>query len=704
MLVSWTWLSRYIDLDMDPEELADALSLSGLNHEDTFTHDSELVIDLEVTSNRGDCLGHIGVAREISVLYDRPLRVPDPQPAEGAEAVQQCVAVQNDFPADCSRYTARVLRGVRVAPSPAWLADSLTAVGIAPVNNIVDITNYVMLECGQPLHAFDLSAIATGAPGDKSSEDKSTAGKSSEGGRTIFVRPATKGERIEAIDHKTYELDPSMCVIADANRALAVAGVMGGAASEVSETTTDLLIEAAIFTPLSVRRTARKLKLHSPSSFRFERRVDPLGVDWASRRVCELILEIAGGQLCSGGVDTAPEIASTAPVALRLSQIERILGIAVAREEVLRILTALGCRIDGDTSQSGAVESGASDRLTVVPPTWRHDLTREADLIEEVARIHGYDKIPEDSPIAVAPSARREFDHAMDRVRQVLTAAGISEAMTPSIVTESLDAQLTPWTDRPSLQTQTPLLKGADRLRRSLLPSLLQSRADNWAAASIHADLFEVAHIYLPGESAGEPAIEQYNVGLVSGQDFYAVKGILATLVERLGVEGRLNSADEAIVGLEKDLAVRLLVGEHTIGYLGLVDTALARRLKMPTATCVAELSLPALFAGAALVPQFRAVSPYPSITRDLNLIVDEAVRWDDLETSTRTAVGIELASVQYRETYRAPEKDGDQTKRILFSVELQRRDATLTGEEADTMVQAILKQCQQDHGARLLA
>ncbi|WP_164102621.1 phenylalanine--tRNA ligase subunit beta [Candidatus Laterigemmans baculatus] len=692
MLVSWTWLSRYIDLadtpsnpgnpqKLGPDELADALSLSGLNHEETFTRGSEVVIDLEVTSNRGDCLGHIGVAREISVLFDRELRVPDPRPAESAPPVEQLVAVENQFVEACPRYTARVVRGVRVAPSPAWLADALTAVGITPVNNIVDITNYVMFECGQPLHAFDLSAVA-GA---------------NEGAAKIIVRPAAKGERIEAIDHKTYELDPSMCVIADTERALAVAGVMGGAGSEVSESTTDLLIEAAIFTPLSVRRTARRLKLHSPSSFRFERRVDPLGVDWASRRVCELILEIAGGELCSGVVDTAPEIPATAPVTLRLSQIERILGISVPRDEVLRILTALGCRVE---------EAGeeASPAMTVVPPSWRHDLTREADLIEEVARIHGYDKIPEDSPIAVAPSARREFDHAMDRVRQVLTAAGISEAMTPSIVTEALDAQLTPWTDRPALRTQTPLLKGADRLRRSLLPSLLQSRAENWSAASLHAELFEVAHVYLPGESAATPAVEQYCVGLVSGKDFYAVKGIIATLAARLGIREPLAVTEEPIAGLDPNLAVRLRVGEHAIGCLGMLDSELTRRLKLPAATCVAELSLPALFAGAALVPQFRTVSPYPSISRDLNLIVGEAVRWDQLESSTRTAVGIELAGVDYRETYRAPEKDGPQTKRILFSVELQRQDGTLTGEEADAMVQAILQQCEQDHGAKLLA
>lgn len=673
MLVSWTWLSRYIDLDMTPAELADALSLSGLNHEETFTRDGDVVIDLEVTSNRGDCLGHLGVAREVGVLYDRPLRIPDPQPTATGAGVDSLVSVRNEYSDACPRYTARVVRGVKVEDSPDWLAASLRSIGINPVNNIVDITNYVMMECGQPLHAFDLSRLK---------------------GPEIRVRPAAAEEQLEAIDHKTYALDPSMCVIADAERAVAIAGVMGGASSEVDATTTDLLMEAAIFTPLSVRRTARKLKLHSPSSFRFERRVDPAGVDWASRRACELVLELAGGELAGGVLDTAPEVPARSPVPLRLSQIERILGISVNRDEVLRILAALGCQIDG----------GADQRLSVVPPSWRHDLSREADLIEEVARIHGYDKIPEDSPIPVAPSARREFDHAVEKVRDVLTAAGISEAMTPSIVTASLDSRLSPWIDRPALATQTPLLKGADRLRRSLLPSLLQSRADNWAAANIDADLFEIAHIYLPGEQPSGLPREQYSVGFVTGRDFYAAKGILECLLARLGIDQPLRVVANAVAGLAPELSVELHVGKHLIGYLGLVDAKLAQRLKLPMATCAAELSLPSLFADAVLVPQFQRVSQYPSIVRDLNLIVAEAVQWADLEASARGAVGVELAEVRYRETYRAPDKDGEETKRILFSVALQRGDATLTGDEADLMVQSILKRCERDHGAKLLA
>lgn len=672
MLVSWTWLSRYLDLPMTPAALADALSLSGLNHESTAEVGDDVVIDLEVTSNRGDCLGHIGVAREIAVLYDLPLKLPTPQPAEASFPVTDFALIRNDFPAACPRYTARVIRGVKIGSSPAWLADSLRSIGLTPVNNVVDVTNYVMMECGQPLHAFDLAAIAD---------------------NQIVVRPGKPGEQLEAIDHRTYQLDAETCVIADAERALAIAGVMGGAGSEVTAATTDLLLEAAIFTPLNVRRSARGLKLHSPSSYRFERRVDPAGVDWASRRACQLILETAGGELASGLLDSAPQVPTREPVVLRLAQIERILGIQIDREEVIRILSVLGCGLQPTT-----------DALTIDPPSWRHDLTREADMIEEVARIHGYDKIPEDSPIPVAPSARRDFDTAMDRVRQVLLAGGISEAMTPSIVTSKLDTVLSPWTERAALQTETPLLKGATCLRRSLLPSLLQSRADNWSAASWEADLYEVAHIYLPGATPGDLPEEQYSVGLVCGQDFFHLKGLLEAMLRSLGSRGRLVVASQAIEGLDRELSVALHLDSNPIGYLGQVSKQLQQKLKLPGQTCVAELSLPAIFQGAQLVPQFQPVSPFPMISRDLNLIVSEAVRWIDLETSTRAAGGAVLACVRYQETYRAPEKDGEGTKRILFSVDLQRQNGTLTGSEADDTIEAIVQQCQQDHAARLLA
>ncbi|HAY82199.1 MAG TPA: phenylalanine--tRNA ligase subunit beta, partial [Planctomycetaceae bacterium] len=288
MRVSWNWLKEYVALEMSQDELETRLAMSGLNHEGTDQIGDDLCIDLEVTSNRPDCLGHIGVAREISVLWDQPLCLPDPAPVSSGPSVEDLIKVRIDCPELCPRYTARVIRGVKIGPSPDWLVKRLETIfwrNNAPfqsVNNVVDITNYVMMENGQPLHAFDYAKIH---------------------GAEIIVRAAQQGEQFEAIDHKVYELNPSMCVIADAQRAVALGGVMGGADSEVADHTTDLLIESADFVQLPIRNTARKLKLHSDSSYRFERGVDPDGIDWASRRACELILENAGGELADGGGD-----------------------------------------------------------------------------------------------------------------------------------------------------------------------------------------------------------------------------------------------------------------------------------------------------------------------------------------------------------------------------------------------------------------
>ncbi len=684
MLVALKWLTKYIDLPMDHEELAQRLSLAGLNHESTDVIDNQIVIDLEITSNRGDCLGHLGVAREIGVLFGLETCFPTPVLQENGPPIGDLLSVRNQFEEACPRYTARVIQGVQVGPSPEWLVEALQSVfwkrrldgtieRYQSINNVVDATNYVLMECGQPLHAFDYSKIAD---------------------KQVVVRPAANQEIMHAIDHKDYTLDPSVCVIADSTHPSAIAGVMGGASSEVSESTTDLVIEAAVFTPLSIRRTARKLKLHSPSSYRFERKVDPVGVEWASRRVCELIVELAGGTVAAGMIDTAPEIPTRAPVVLRASQLERILGIKLDVGEMTRILEALGC-------QSGSLEG---DAVAYTPPSWRHDLTREADLVEEVARIHGYDKIPDDSPIPVAPSAKRTFDTAMGKIRGVLTASGISEAMTPSVVTEKLDQSISPWTDRPALKTQVAMLKGAKTLRRSLIPSLLEGRAKNWASASLEADLFEIAHLYLPNEGDDALPTEHYSLALVTGQDFYSLKGVLETLCQRLGVDVALDVKTVDRIGFPARGCVQLVLGDQTLGYLGIVDPKVVKSWKLPNAVCAAEVSLEVLLEHSQLVPQQKAISMFPSVQRDLNFVVSESVAWREMEQVVRAAVGDSLAKITYRETYRDAKKDGNDRKRVLMTVELQRHDETLSGEQADSLVNEVIVACQKNLSAELLS
>ena len=670
MIVSWNWLKEYVSLEMDAAELEHRLAMAGLNHESTERVGEDLAIDLEVTSNRPDCLGHIGVAREVSVLWNLPLCKPDPQPPATGPEVAELAKVSILCPELCYRYTARVIRGVKIGPSPQWLADHLRSVGVAVINNVVDISNFVMLEVGQPLHVFDLRLLK---------------------GPEIIVREARAEEKFEAIDHRIYDLEPGMCVIADAQRAVAVAGVMGGVDSEVSSDTADLLIESAEFAPLSIRTTVRKLGLHSPSSYRFERGVDPAGVDWASRRCCELILQLAGGQLAPGVLDVGAPRPKRSPITLRLSQLPRILGISVAADDVRRILTALGNE-----------HVRADDRtIEVVPPTWRRDLVREIDLVEEVARIHGYEKIPEDVGVPMAASHRSDEDRVLEKIRHGLSSAGIDEAMTASMVPRSWCDAFSPWSDAPPLQCSTPMLKGADVLRKSLVPSLLEARRVNESVANSEIEMFETARVYLP-QPGGLPR-EGWTLAITSGRGFHFLKGVVESCLEMLHISQTLHVAGSQLPMLEPDQQGRLELGGELLGFLGQVNARGLKEFGLRGATSVLELDLAVLASHANLIPQQQALSEYPAIARDLNLIVDEQLPWSQLEATIRNAAGPLLETLQFQEVYRDPKKDGEGKKRLLFSITLRSTERTLTNEEADEVRDQVVTACHQQHDAVLL-
>ncbi len=496
MLVSWNWLKQYVPLTMSVAELERRLMMAGLNHESTTEVGGDLAIDLEVTSNRPDCLGHIGIAREVAVLWESDLTIPAARPAEGKTPVEKLVKVRIDCPDLCLRYTARVVRGVKIGPSPKSIVRRLETVGITPINNVVNISNYVLMEVGQPLHTFDFAKLE----GKMGTVPAAKGDSPLFSGAEILVRRPLPGEVIEAIDHKAYVLGAEMCMICDARRPVAIGGVMGGAQTEISPATRDVLVEAAEFDPVSIRNTARQLNLHSDSSYRFERRIDPEGLDWASRRCCELILEIAGGELAAGVVDVGQPSPTREPIVLRLSQIERILGIPVPDRRVREILMALGNEVSHPESflPRSSASTPQPTSMTVVPPSWRRDLTREIDLIEEVGRINGYDAIPEDVGVPMVPSARRRDDRVFERVRRVLTAAGFDEALTLSVVDAQASASMSPWTNAEPLRSLMPVIRGADHLRRSLVPSLLAARRTNESLANSEIELFEIAKIYLP--------------------------------------------------------------------------------------------------------------------------------------------------------------------------------------------------------------
>lgn len=683
MIISRNWLADYVQVPGTVDAVVERLLMAGLNHESTVPVGDDTAVEIEVTSNRPDCLGHIGVAREVAVLFGRPLHVPDPRPLEGAAEAAGSVSVEIRSPEICPCYTARVIRGVIVGPSPAWLVDRLATVGVASVNNVVDVTNYVMLECGQPLHAFDLAKVR--------------------GGR-IVVRRAVDGEPFTAINHKTYTLTAQMCVIADADRPVALAGVMGGADTEISTETTDVLLESAQFAPLPVRAAARGLILASASSYRFERGPDPAMVDWASRRAAALILELAGGTLERGAVVAGRLACAPAMVRLAAERVGEVLGVDIADARQRQILTALGF-----VEERG----GAAHDHRWRAPTWRRDCWREIDLIEEVARIEGYGHVPENAVIAARPIELSDRERTVRRVAEVLVGAGLCEAMTRSVVAEATAVIQSPWGDAPPLTISPPLVRGADRLRRSLLPSLLEARAGNVAVGVDDADLFEIAHGYLArpaAEAAGGPVEEPLLAGVVVGGDFARAKGLCAAVLAGIGVGGpdvriEYRPIDLAPFAPGRAAEVVLARGGHSeerIAVVGEVAGAVANRLGLEGIVSAAEVRLDRITFAVALERPLVKPSDFPAVQRDVNLVVDEGVPWGRVEEAITAAGGAPLEGCRLTQVWQDAERLGAGKKSFVVGLTLRSRAGTLSGDEAGRIVEAIVAECGRRVGAVL--
>ncbi len=669
MIVSWNWLTDYLRLDMPVEALAERLALTGLNLEGISDVGGDIAIDLEVTSNRPDCLGHIGVAREISAVFDRPLCLPDPRPATAGPPVETRTAVSVEDPKLCSRFTARVVSGAKIGPSPWWLRKRLETLGVRPISNVVDITNYVMFECGQPLHAYDLDRLA---------------------GRRLVVRRAKPGEKLTAINNKVYELTPDMLAIADAERPVGLAGVMGGLDTEIGPGTTSLLIEAARFDAISVRRTSRALGLFSPSSFRFERPIDPEATEWASRRCAELVLRLAGGTLHPGVIDVGDKDYDRPPVTLRLDQIRRILGIAIDRAAVDRILRALGLEPVGESPSS----------LTFRPPSWRSDLEREIDLIEEVARIHGYEHIPEDRAVPLTSTPRGQRERVEGAIRESLIGAGFDEAATFSLVEERLSGGLSPGPAVPPLRVDHSSRRRESALRQSLVPSLLAARLHNEAHGQFDADLFEIANVYIP-RSDGSLPHEPTRLAIVAGRDFRGLKGVVEGLLDGLHVATPLSARPVDIPMFAPGRAAELRLGEDRLGYIGEVAPARLDEFGLRGACAATELELDVLLREANLVAGYRPLPPFPAVVRDLSLEVARILPWGELAEAVVGAAGPTLEAVHYLDTFQGGNL-ADDRQSVHFSMVYRHPERTLTGDEVEAAVRSVVAACESRFQARL--
>jgi phenylalanyl-tRNA synthetase beta chain len=657
MKVPMAWLKEYVDPPASPQDLAKLLVMAGVGVESVEGD----VLDLEITANRADLLSMLGVARETGVNLRRPVRVPDLALAESGDDVAKTLSVDVAAKELCPRYTARAVTGVKVGPSPSWMVQRLEAAGIRSINNVVDITNYVLLESGQPLHAFDATLLR---------------------GKKIVVRRAAPDEKIVAIDGKEYKLTKDTLVIADAERAVAIAGVMGGKDSEITNSTVDVVIESAQFDPVSIRRTGRRLALSSDSSYRFERGVDFDTVDWASRRAVSLLLQLAGGKALKGVLDvSAPR--PVRPVAkVRPARITQVLGLAVAPARVREILTGLGAQVAGSDAE-----------LEVTSPVGRRDLKIEVDYIEEVARIEGYDKIPCDTSFGLRVAVDNLEDLVREVVRTTLSGLGGYECLTWSFAEANTPNRVSFWTAGAPIPLRDP--QGAvDRtLRESLAPRLLEVLQTNESYKEPLRPVYEIAHLYRrEGKSYGEKNV----LAIAAPGDPLDMKGLVQTVLDRLSIALDLQPAPLGF--LEAGTAAEIRIGGATAGYLGQAGPALSG---LRTPGSVAEIDFDAIVGAARLTHPYKDFNRQPPVDRDLAVVLPDATTWKQVEAAVRAAAPPSLESVRFLNEYKGKGIDAGH-KSWAFSMVFRAADRTLTGPEVDTAVQAILKALEQGLGARL--
>jgi phenylalanyl-tRNA synthetase beta chain len=621
------------------------------------------------------------------------LRLPASGISERAPAASSALKVRIESPGRCFRYAARIIDGVAIGPSPEWLARRLESCGVRSISNVVDATNFVLLEWGQPLHAFDLEKVA---------------------GREIVVRQAAPGEKLRTLDGVERVLSADDLVIADRDRPSALAGVMGGGDSEISAGTTRVLLESAWFEPTGVRRTARRHGLHTEASHRFERGVDPAGVVAALDRCAALIAELAGGTVRKGRVDAHPHRHRPVEVALAWKRPAEILGKPVSRREARTLLTSLGFE------ERKAGPRGAVFRV----PTWRRDVSREEDLVEEIVRLQGYDSIPGTLPgvIVDAPPPPREAEVA-ERARQALEGAGFSEAVNYSFVAPSDLAPLDPGGDAPvGITLKNPISADLAVMRWSLVPSLLKDAAYNRRQRVEDVRLYELASVYHrpgPDEATDAPAREEVRLGGVAigrrhpvgwatgGEpfDFADLKGALEPLLEGLGIEGaRWVHGREPWLHPRSASRIEWTDGQgatHALGVAGELHPRVAAAFDLPREVFAFELSFAALERAARLVPGHAGVPRFPAVLRDLAVVVDDAVEARQVLERVREERLAE--EVVLFDVYRgAPIPEG--RKNLAMAIRYRAEDRTLTDAEADEAHQRIVERLRSGLGAELRA
>lgn len=656
-------LRDYVDSPRSAQEIGDLLTMAGFELEEITEADGEPVLDVNIMANRGDGASVIGMARELiakdpqsrpTALFERAaLRFPRPDTA--APSVPAKVDIQSS---DCGRYACRIFVNLTNGDSPEWLRRRLTQIGQRPISLLVDLTNYVMIETGQPLHAFDL--------------DKLPAGE-------VVIRQANAGEKLTTLDGNEHELRPDQMMICDATRPIAVAGVMGGLDTEVSATTTRCLLESAHFDHQSVRRTRKQLGLQTEASYRFERYVDPDQVVAALNRFADLLAQSSPEATADGLIDVYPSPRAAMTLKLRMARTVKLLGMAVSRDEAKSYLTALGF---------GVNEAG-DDEFAVTPPSWRNDVLREDDLIEEIGRIHGYEKIPEADPIGSTPAGGAHgFEAMLDKVREVMLRAGYDQMMTFTLRdVHPLDAP------GERIRVRTPHSPEIALLRNCLLPSLADSFHRN-GIRDLH--LFEIGRVFpesgertdLAIMSSGRFESPSWRPVDESSADFFTVRGAVEQIARSLGAEAQFSEGTDERFHPTRQASIR--IGGVRAGTVGQIHPDMAEAAELPADTVMADVNLSALadVAGGAFV--WRPVSRHPATRRDIAIVIPKTVAYADLDSAIRQAGGEVLERHWLFDVYEGKGiPEGSHS--LAFAVQMRKADSTFTDEEANQVRDAIV-------------
>jgi phenylalanyl-tRNA synthetase beta chain len=692
MKVLYNWLKDFVDITAAPADLAQRMAMCGLPVESLEESAAGPLLDLEIFSNRGDLLGHLGVAREIAALYRTRVKSAPPKLKEAAEKADSVARVEIECPELCGRFTARVIRGVKVAPSPDWLRQRLEALGQQSINNVVDATNYVMLEVGHPLHAFDLEKLA---------------------GRRIVVRRARPGEKFRTLDGVERQLKPEMCMVCDAERSAGIGGVMGGADSEIGFATKNILLECAWFDPISIRRTAKTLGLRTEASTRFERGLDPETAELASRRCAELIQQLAGGEILAGVVDAYPARRAPEKIEITRKELLRVMGADVPDRDIEEILAALGfAPVRADATRGSANSLMAAWQCTRA--TWRPDVATETDLIEEVARHYGFEKFPPRLPAAKLPAARLPHAAAQDAIRERLVGLGYHEILTIPLVDPQRDAVFRAAGATPT-GPANPLAEDASQLRTSGLVNMVQTLEWNINRGQQNVRLFEIGRKYelRDGQPVETPILTLGVTGLAREKSvhepareysFADLKGELDALGElagglrwRSGGAAWLHPARSGTVALN---------GSAALGVCGQLATRAAERFKLRQDVFVAELLLAPLYEAHDAMRAARHYSPlprFPAVERDFSLVLSDGAAFAQVEQVIRSLGIAEVENVAAVDLFRGGQIPKGKFS-LLVRVVFQSHAATLTEAQLTDFHARIVAALEQKLGAALRA